>query len=73
MKRAVRIILCLIAAGLIVFGALAIGLALLRHIAQDIKLSAWLVTGGAVLMVLGVILLAASTRLAQRLTDDFDA
>jgi hypothetical protein len=72
MKRAVRILICLTAAGLIVFGGLAIGLALLRHIVRHMELSAWLVTGGAALMVLGAILLAASARLARRLTDDFD-
>jgi hypothetical protein len=72
MKRAVRSIIRLAAAGLIVFGGMEIGLELMRHRFQQTRISAGHCLIGAVLMVLGIALLAFSARLAARLTDDFE-
>jgi hypothetical protein len=72
MKRAVRDLLRLIAAGLCVFGGLEIGLAWLRHRVQKTGISPWHCVLGSILVALGVALFAASARLAGHLTDDFD-
>ena len=73
MKRALRAIFRLIAAGLLVVGAMELGLEYMRHVAPPrapINLGNCLI--GAVLMALGVGLFAASRRLADRFSDDLD-
>jgi divalent metal cation (Fe/Co/Zn/Cd) transporter len=72
MKRAVRSIIRLAAAGLIVFGGMEIGLEFVRHRFQQVRISPWHCLIGAVLMALGITLLAFSARLAARLTEDFE-
>lgn len=72
MKRAVRAILRLIAAGLLVFGGLELGLEFMRRRVHKAQISLWHFVIGAVLIALGVLLFAVSARLAEQLTDDFD-
>jgi hypothetical protein len=78
MKRAVRTLLRLIAAGLLIFGALEIGLELehhqlqIRNHVEPAETNIWRYVIGAVLVVAGLILFAASASLAEQLTDDFE-
>ncbi len=72
MKRAVRAIIRLIAAGLIVFGGMEIGLELVRRRVQKAEISVWHCILGVVLIGLGVLIFAVSASLAEQLTDDFD-
>jgi hypothetical protein len=72
MKRAVRTILRLVAAGLVVFGGLEFGLELMRHRLEQAEVSLWHCLIGVVLTILGVGLFAASARLAKRWTADFE-
>ena len=72
MRRAVRAILRLIAAGLILFGGLEIGLEWMRRQVDKTGIRTGRCLVGAALIALGVFLFAASARLAERLTDDPD-
>jgi hypothetical protein len=72
MKRAVRAIIRLTAAGLSVLGGMEIGLEWVRHRMHKADISLWHYIFGAVLIGLGVLIFAASASLAERLTDDFD-
>ena len=72
MKRAVRAILRLIAAALVVFGGLEIGLEWLRHRLRNAGINPWHCLFGAILAALGIVLFAASDRLAGHWADDFD-
>jgi hypothetical protein len=78
MKRSVRTLIQIIAAALMVFGGLEIGLEIERHQIQvrnhadPIKTNIWRYLIGAVLLALGVILFAGSESLADQLTDDID-
>ncbi len=78
MKRAVRTLIRIIAAALILFGALEIGLELVHHRVQvrnhveSIHTNIWHYIIGALLIVVGVILFLGSESLADQLTDDID-
>jgi drug/metabolite transporter (DMT)-like permease len=78
MKRPVRTLIQIIAAGLMVLGALEIGLEIVHHQIQvhnhvdPIKTDIWRYIIGAVLLLLGMILFAGSESLAEQLTDDID-
>jgi hypothetical protein len=78
MKRAVRTLLRLIAAGLLIFGALEIGLEFehhqlqIRNHVEPAETNIWRYVIGAVLVVAGLFLFAASASLAEQLTDDFE-
>jgi drug/metabolite transporter (DMT)-like permease len=78
MKRAVRTLIQIIAGGLMVFGALEIGLEIAHHQVQvhnhvdPIATNVWRYIIGAVLLLLGIILFAGSESLAEQLTDDID-
>ncbi len=72
MKRAIRAVLILIAAGLLVFGGMEIGLELVRHRLQQAAINGWHCGLGAILVFGGLLLLATSNRLARKLSDDFD-
>jgi hypothetical protein len=72
MKHAIRMVLWLIAAGLIVIGGLNVTLELTRHWLRQTSLSAWFCLLWVVFIVLGVILFVKASALASRLTDDFD-
>jgi hypothetical protein len=72
MKRAVRTLLRLIAAALVVFGGMGLGLEFMRRRAQSAETSPWHYLAGSLLIVSGIILLAASSRVAARLTAGFD-
>jgi TRAP-type C4-dicarboxylate transport system permease small subunit len=72
MKRAVCAVLRLIAAGLILFGALALALEFFRQRLPEAGLSLWRCFVGVLLVGLGGVLFALSARLAERFTDDFD-
>jgi drug/metabolite transporter (DMT)-like permease len=78
MKRAVRTLIQIIAAGLMIFGALEIGLELEHHAVQvrnhvePVETNIWRYIIGALLLLVGVILFAGSDSLAEQLTDDID-
>ena len=78
MRRAVCTLIRIIAAGLLVFGTLEIGLELVRHQIQvhnhvePIKTNIWHYIIGSILMVVGIILFLGSASLAEQLTDDIE-
>ena len=78
MKRAVCTLIRIIAAGLLVFGALDIVLELVHHLVQvrnhveNIQTNVWHYIIGAILIIVGVILFLGSESLADQLTDDID-
>lgn len=72
MRRAVRNLIRFAAAGLIIFGGLQIGLEFLRQRMQNVEVNLRSCLIGAALAVLGIIVAAISSRLAERLTDDDD-
>lgn len=72
MRRAVRTVIRLIAAGIIVVGGMNAGLEYVRHRMQGAEVSPWRVAIGTFGVVLGVGLFAASSPLAKRMTEDFE-
>ncbi|HEY9508463.1 MAG TPA: hypothetical protein VIV82_01250 [Verrucomicrobiae bacterium] len=72
MKRAIRNLIRFIAAGLITFGGMEIGLEIMRHRLQNAEIGARQCVIGAVLILGGSVLLAFSSRLANRLSNDLD-
>jgi drug/metabolite transporter (DMT)-like permease len=78
MKRAVRSLIQIIAAGVILFGALEIGLEIAHHQMQvrehvtPIRTNVWRYLTGAVLLVIGAVLFLGSDSLAEQLTDDIE-
>jgi hypothetical protein len=72
MKRAVRSLIRLVAAALMVFGGMGIGLEYLRYRVKSAETSLWHYLAGSLLIVLGIALFAISSRVAARLTGDFD-
>jgi hypothetical protein len=78
MKRAVRTLIQIIAAGLMIFAALEIGLELEHHAVQvrnhvePIETNIWRYIIGALLLLVGVILFAGSDSLAEQLSDDIE-
>ena len=78
MKRAVRTLIRIIAAALILFGALEIGFEVVHHQvqvskhAQTIQSNIWHYIIGAILIAVGVVLFLGSESLADQLTDDID-
>jgi hypothetical protein len=72
MRRALRNLFRLLAAGLIVVGGMGFGLEFLRHRLRDAEIRWTYVTGSALLSALAIGLFASSDRLAARLADDAD-
>jgi drug/metabolite transporter (DMT)-like permease len=78
MKRAVRTLIQIIAAGLMIFGVLEIILEIAHHQVQvrdhvdPIQTNVWRYIIGGALLLVGVVLFAGSDSLAEQLTDDFD-
>ena len=78
MKRPVRTLIQIIAAGLMLFGVLEIGLEFAHHQVQirdhiqPIKTNVWRYIIGVALFVVGIILFLGSNSLAEQLTDDID-
>jgi uncharacterized membrane protein HdeD (DUF308 family) len=72
MRRAVRNLIRLIAAALLVFGVLEFIFEFTRERAEKAELDIWHLVLGAILVVAGIILFATSKKLAEKLTDDFD-
>jgi hypothetical protein len=72
MKRAVRSVLRLLAAGAVVVGGMELGLEFTRHRLRGTTASVWHCLLGALIVLAGVALFAASDRLARTLTDDFE-
>ncbi len=72
MRRAVRNLIRLIAAGLIIFGVMEIGLELVRHRMRQTEIRLWQCVIGSALILIGGLLAAASSNLAERFTDDDD-
>ena len=72
MRRAVRSVLRLVAAGLIVVGGMTIGLEVLRQRAPEEGFHWLSAVLGAVAVLAGVALFVFSKSLAEQLTDDFD-
>jgi predicted PurR-regulated permease PerM len=72
MKRVVRTFIRLLAAGLILFGAIEIALDFFNHHLHKASLSVWAWVIGIFLILLGGFLVAASESLAEQLTDDID-
>ena len=72
MKRAVRSVIRLVAAGFLLVGGMEIGLEFVRHRLRGAAFGWWRCLLGLALAVTGGVLLALSRRLAETLTDDFD-
>jgi hypothetical protein len=77
MKRQVRTLICVVAAAMVVVGGMQTGLEFMRHRItishhRASELNMGRVVIGGVLIVLGIILFAASRSLAEQLTDDFE-
>lgn len=78
MKRAVRSLIYLVAAGLVIFAALEIWLEIAHHAVQvrdhiePVKTNIWRYIIGAVLLVVGAILFLGAESLAEQLTDEPD-
>ena len=72
MKRAVRSVIRLVAAGFLLVGAMEMGLEFVRHRLRGTPFGWWRVLLGLGLAVVGAALWALSRRLAETLTDDFD-
>ena len=72
MKRAVRTVIRLIAAGIIVIGSMSIVLEFARYKLQRAEPDIWQFLLGSFAIVAGLALFAASSRLAARWTRDAD-
>lgn len=72
MRHAVRTVIILVAAGMILIAVMFVGLELLKGRAGRGALSAWHWVLSALLVVAGIVLVWKSNALAQTLTDDFD-
>ena len=72
MKRAVRSVIRLIAAGFLLVGGMELGLEFVRHRLRGSHLGLWRCLLGLALAIAGGLLLAFSGRLAESLTDDFE-
>ena len=72
MRRVVRSLIRIIAAGLVGFGIIEIAFEFARHRANGTEFNSWHLILGAVLILGGIVLFAASTKLAKKLTADFD-
>ncbi len=72
MKRAVRSLIRIIAAGLIGFGIIEMALEFVRVRTKDAATNLWTWIIGALLILAGIFLFATSTRLAEKFTDDFE-
>jgi len=72
MKRAVRSLTRIIAAAFILFGVIEIVLEYARDRLPDAKISRWQIAIGSLLIVAGIVLLAVSAKLAEKLADDFE-
>lgn len=72
MKRAIRTVIRLIAAGAIVIGGMDCSLEIAHHWKHFKEVSLWVCIINFLVIVAGVILFAASAALAEKLADDFD-
>lgn len=72
MKRAVRTLIRVVAAALVVFGGLGASLEFTRHRLQQADLRAGPLIQGAVLVVVGIVIFAASGWLAEKFADDLE-
>jgi hypothetical protein len=72
MRRAVRNLIRFIAAGLIIFGGMEIGLEIARDQMRRTGISTWHCVVGASLIIAGGILMALSGKLAEHFTDDME-
>jgi hypothetical protein len=72
MKRAVRMVIRLIAAGIIVVGGMNTGLEYMRYRLHAAEINLWRVCLGLLGVLVGVTLFAFSSSLAERMTDDIE-
>ena len=72
MKRAIRTVIRLIAAGAMVIGGMDCALEFARHWKHFGEVSLWACLINFLVIVAGAILFAASASLAEKLADDFD-
>jgi uncharacterized membrane protein HdeD (DUF308 family) len=72
MRRAVRNLIRLIAAALLVFGVLEFIFEFTRERAKQAELNLWHLILGAILLVAGIVLFATSRKLAEKFTEDFE-
>lgn len=78
MKRPVRTLIQIVAACMLIFGLLEIGLEIAHHHIQvrdhidPIKTNVWSYLIGGALLLVGFILFAGSNSIAEQLTDDID-
>jgi hypothetical protein len=70
LTRGIRLVLWLGAAGVVVIGALNIGLELVRHYLKHTPVSVWHCGLWSLLLILGGLLALAAPRLARQLGDD---
>ena len=72
LKRAARLVLWMIAAGLILIGGLNLSLEFIKHHLHQTEISLWRCAAWAVPVLLGAFLFSRSSALASHLTEDYD-
>jgi hypothetical protein len=72
MNRAVRNLIRVIAAALVVIGGLLLGLQFIQHRTRGVEFSLSQMLLGAGLIIGGIVLLIVSAKLAKKLTEDFE-
>lgn len=72
MRRAVRNLIRIVAAALVVFGALEFVYEFTRQRTEQAEINLWHLALGAVLVIAGIVFFATSRKLAEKLTDDFE-
>jgi len=71
MKRAIRTLICIIAAAPIVFGGLELGSIYARR-QEGTGVSVGQISIAAILIIAGIVLLATSKKIAERFDDDLE-
>ena len=72
MKRAIRTVIRLIAAGAMVIGGMDCGLEFARHWKHVGRVNLWVCIINFLVIVAGIVLYARSAAIAERLAEDFE-
>jgi hypothetical protein len=72
MRRAVRNLIRVVGAALLVIGGLLLGLQFIQHRAKGEEFVVSQILIGAGLIIVGILVLVVSGKLAEKLTEDFE-